>query len=351
MDRVLVTGGAGFIGSHFVKRLLRSDAGTRVTVLDSLTYAGHIRNLGEAMHSPRLTFVEGDILDVELVDHLVRRHTAIVHLAAESHVDRSFVSAGNFLSTNVLGTQTLLDAAMRFNIRKFVHVSTDEVYGPLKSGSAGECHPLLPTVPYAASKAASDLVAKSYFHTYGVPVCITRSSNNYGPRQYPEKIIPLFITNLLRGEHVNLHGKGEHVRNWLHVEDNCQAIELVLQKGTPGEIYNIGGGSDLANKELTELILQTCGADWSSVTFVPDRRSNDIRYAMNWTKIADDLGYQPLWTLEEGLPQTVDWYRKNPNHWAPTLPGQGTRAGASPRQGKSNPIDTRSALRGGVPTP
>lgn len=351
VDRVLVTGGAGFIGSHFVKRLLRSDPGTRVTVLDALTYAGHKQNLGEAMNSPRLTFFQGDILDAELVDHLVQRHTAIVHLAAESHVDRSFVNADSFLSTNVLGTQTLLDAAMRFNIRKFVHVSTDEVYGPLASGSADESHPLLPTVPYAASKAASDLVAKSYFHTYGVPVCITRSSNNYGPCQYPEKIIPLFATSLLRGERVSLHGEGEHIRNWLHVQDNCQAIELVLQNGVPGEIYNIGGGRDLANRELTELILQACGADWGSVTYVPDRRSNDIRYAMNWSKIADSLGYRPAWTLEDGLPQTVQWYKENPHHWALTLPVQDPRTEPSLRRRRGTPMDALSALRDGVPTP
>ncbi|GAA1500778.1 dTDP-glucose 4,6-dehydratase [Kitasatospora kazusensis] len=317
MDRVLVTGGAGFIGSHFVKRLLK--AGSEVTVLDALTYAGHRENLGDAMLSPKLTFVEGNILNDQLVDHLVQRHDAVVHFAAESHVDRSFFAAGTFLTTNVLGTHTLLDAARRFSVERFVHVSTDEVYGPLVTGSATEQAPLLPTVPYAASKAASDLVALSYFHTYGVPVCVTRSSNNYGPAQHPEKIIPLFVTNLLKGKGVSLHGRGEHVRNWLHVEDNCQGIELVLRGGTSGEVYNIGGGTDLTNLKLTELLLGECGAGWASVGYVADRRSNDIRYAMDWSKIADSLGYQPARALEDGLAETVDWYRRNPDRWAPLL--------------------------------
>jgi dTDP-glucose 4,6-dehydratase len=316
---VLVTGGAGFIGSHFVKRLLQHDDVAQVTVLDALTYAGHIDNLGEAFLSPKLTFVQGDIRDARLVDDLVRRHTSVVHFAAESHVDRSLLAAGSFLSTNALGTQTLLDAARRLGIRKFVHASTDEVYGPLVSGSATERDPLRPSVPYAASKAASDLVALSYFHTYGVPVCVTRSSNNYGPRQHPEKIIPLFVTNLLKGEKVTIHGTGEHVRNWLHVEDNCQGVELVLRSGAPGEVYNIGGGTDLTTKELTAMILRACGADWDSVTYVADRQANDIRYSMDWSKIADGLGYRPVRELEHGIAQTVEWFRANPDRWAPLL--------------------------------
>ncbi|MFE3830942.1 dTDP-glucose 4,6-dehydratase [Streptomyces sp. NPDC059092] len=317
MDKVLVTGGAGFIGSHFVKRLLRSDDVAKVTVLDALTYAGHIENLGEAFLSPKLRFVHGTILDAGLVDDLVSQHTAVVHFAAESHVDRSFSAARTFLSTNVLGTQTLADAAVKHGIQRFVHVSTDEVYGPLPVGTATEDDPLRPSVPYAASKAASDLVALSYFHTYEVPVCVTRSSNNYGPYQHPEKIIPLFVTRLLRGEPVTLHGRGQHVRNWLHVEDNCAGIELVLRGGVPGEVYNIGGGTDLTNLELTEALLRVCGADWGSVTYGPDRRANDIRYSMDWTKIADHLGYQPTRDLDDGLAETVEWYRRNPDRWAP----------------------------------
>lgn len=319
MDKVLITGGAGFIGSHFVKRILCAEDVAEVTVLDALTYAGHIENLGEAFLSPKLTFVHGNILDTALVDELVRTHTAIVHFAAESHVDRSFFAAGAFLSTNVLGTQILADAAMRHGIRRFVHVSTDEVYGPLANGSATENDPARPTVPYAASKAASDLVALSYFHTYGVPVCVTRSSNNYGAYQHPEKIVPLFITKLLKSEPVTLHGSGQHVRNWLHVEDNCAGIELVLRGGVPGEIYNIAGGTDLTNKELTDALLRVCGAGWDSVIYVPDRRANDIRYSMAWTKISDSLGYQPTHDLADGLAETANWYRRNPGRWAPLL--------------------------------
>ncbi|MFI2078518.1 dTDP-glucose 4,6-dehydratase [Streptomyces triculaminicus] len=330
MDTVLVTGGAGFIGSHFVKRILRDEDVAQVTVLDALTYAGHIENLGEAFLSPKLTFAHGNILDADLVDALVRRHTAVVHFAAESHVDRSFFAAGAFLKTNVLGTQTLAEAAMRHGISKFVHVSTDEVYGPLPTGSATEGDPLHPTVPYAASKAASGLVALSYFHTYGVPVCVTRSSNNYGPYQHPEKIIPLFATRLLRGQQVTLHGQGQHVRNWLHVEDNCAGIELVLRDGVPGEIYNIGGGTDFTNKELTSHLLRLCGADWDSVAYVCDRRSNDIRYSMTWNKITG-LGYRPERDIEEGLAETIDWYRRNPDRWAPLVRNpHAARAAAAP---------------------
>lgn len=317
MDKILVTGGAGFIGSHFVKRLLASPDTAEVTVLDALTYAGHKENLADVFTSPKLSFLRGNILDQELVDELVQRHDAVVHFAAESHVDHSFLEAGRFLTTNVLGTHTLLDAARRHGVHKFVHVSTDEVYGPMPTGCATEYSLLSATVPYAASKAASDLVALSSFHTYDVPVCITRSSNNYGPQQHPEKIIPLFVTNLLKGEPVTLHGRGQHVRNWLHVEDNCQGIELVLRRGIPGEIYNIAGGTDLTNHELTRHLLRLCGADWSAVRHVPDRRSNDVRYAMDWTRITTDLGYHPTWSLEEGLAQTVAWYRDHPERWAP----------------------------------
>ncbi|WP_406183351.1 dTDP-glucose 4,6-dehydratase [Streptomyces sp. NBC_01006] len=316
MYEVLVTGGAGFIGSHFVRRILRRDDVSRVTVLDALTYAGHTENLGEAFLDPRLAFVHGNILDGPLVDELMARHTAVVHLAAESHVDRSLTTAANFLTTNVLGTQTLAASAGRHGIEKFVHVSTDEVYGSLPEGSASEDNLVQPSVPYAASKAASDLVALSHFQTYGLPVCVTRSSNNYGPHQFPEKIIPLFITRLLRGEKVTLHGQGQHVRNWLHVEDNCAGVELVLCEGEPGEIYNLGGGTDLTGRDLTAKLLALCGKDWDSVTYIPDRQANDLRYSMLWDKVAL-LGFRPARDLDEGLAETVDWYRRNPDRWAP----------------------------------
>ncbi|MFD8782530.1 dTDP-glucose 4,6-dehydratase [Kitasatospora sp. NPDC059599] len=318
MEEVLITGGAGFIGSHFARRLLRAQDVTRVTVLDALTYAGSVENLGEAMLSPKLTFAHGNICDAQLVDRLAREHTAIVHFAAESHVDRSFYDTGNFLTTNVLGTRTLLEAARKAGVRRFVHVSTDEVYGPLLSGQAAETDPVRPSVPYAASKAASDLVALSYFQTFGVPVCVTRSSNNYGPRQHPEKIIPLFITHLLKGHKLTLHGHGQHVRNWLHVEDNCQGIELVLRNGIPGEVYNIGGGTDLTSKELTGLLLRMFDAGWDRVEYIPDRAANDLRYALDWSKIAA-IGYSPERGLEDGLVETAEWYRRNPDRWAPLL--------------------------------
>ncbi|WP_415939927.1 dTDP-glucose 4,6-dehydratase [Streptomyces sp. 039-1] len=316
MEAVLVTGGAGFVGSHFVKRLLASDDIAAVTVLDTLTYAGRTENLAGSIASPKLSFVRGNILDQRVVDEVVRGHDAIVHFAAESHVDRSFLDATAFLTTNVLGTHTLLDAARRHHLQKFVHVSTDEVYGPMPTGCATETFPLNATIPYAASKAASDLMALSAFRTDGVPVCVTRSSNQYGPHQHPEKLVPRFVTRLLKGESVTLHGQGQHVRNWLHVEDNCQGIDLVLRAGVPGEIYNVGGGTDLTTRDLTRHLLALCGADTSAVTYIPDRKSNDIRYAMDWSKIANDLGYRPTWSLTDGLAETVDWYRTHPERWS-----------------------------------
>ncbi|MGV4984679.1 dTDP-glucose 4,6-dehydratase [Streptomyces sp. NRAIS4] len=314
--KLLVTGGAGFIGSHFVKRMLAAEDVEQITVLDDLTYAGNPGNLGQAFLNPKLAFVKGDICDADLVDLVVNGHSAVVHFAAESHVDRSFTTAGRFVKTNVRGTQILADAAMRHGVEKFVHISTDEVYGSLPEGAATENHPLRPTVPYAASKAAGDLVALSYWHTYGTPVCVTRSSNNYGPCQHPEKIIPLFVTRLLRGEQVTLHDRGQHLRNWLHVEDNCAGIEIVLRQGVPGEIYNIGGGTDMTSKELTGELLRIYGAGWDRVTYIPDRLSNDLRYAMDWSKLAS-LGYQPTHDLQAGLAETADWYRANPDRWVP----------------------------------
>ncbi|WOX16023.1 dTDP-glucose 4,6-dehydratase [Streptomyces sp. N50] len=317
---VLVTGGAGFIGSHFVKSLLLDDDIAKVTVLDALTYAGHVENLGKAFLDPRLSFVHGSILDGVLVEQVMAAgQTHVVHFAAESHVDRSLQAGGPFVQTNVMGTQVLVDAASRHQVERFVHVSTDEVYGPLAEGMATEDSPLLPTVPYAASKAASDLIALSAYRTYGLGVCVTRSSNCYGPAQYPEKIIPLFATRLLRGEPVTLHGRGEHVRNWLHVADNCQGIGAVMRGGVPGEVYNIAGGTDLTNAQLTEMLLEVCGAGPELVTYVPDRRANDRRYAMDWSKIANQLGYRPERDLMTELAATVDWYRRNPERWAPLL--------------------------------
>ncbi|MFC7892617.1 dTDP-glucose 4,6-dehydratase [Streptomyces sp. NPDC057381] len=313
--RTLVTGGAGFIGSHFVRSLLADPATEAVTVLDALTYAGNPANLAPVADDPRLRFVRGDILDAERVTGLTAEHDALVHLAAESHVDRSIADGGDFASTNMLGTQVLLEAAVRTGLGTFVHVSTDEVYGSIPVGSWTEDQPLAPNSPYSAAKSGSDLMALAYHRTHGLDVRVTRCSNNYGPRQYPEKIIPLFITSLLDGRRVPLYGDGGQIRDWLHVEDHCRALRLVLDAGRPGEVYNIGGGTELTNKQLTERLLDACGRDWDSVVHVEDRKGHDARYSVDWTKIRDELGYEPRRTFDEGLADTVAWYRENTAWW------------------------------------
>jgi dTDP-glucose 4,6-dehydratase len=318
--RILVTGGAGFIGSHYVRSLLNGTFGPErhgVVVLDKLTYAGNLANLDPVRDDPRLQFVHGDILDGEVVDRLVRQADAVVHFAAESHVDRSILGAADFVTTNVVGTQTLLDSAHRHRIGKFVHVSTDEVYGSIEDGSWSEGEPLEPNSPYSASKAASDLIARSYARTHGLDVSITRCSNNYGPFQFPEKIMPLFVTNLVDGKPVPLYGDGLYVRDWLHVDDHCRGIHLVLMNGRAGEIYNIGGGTELTNRELTQRLLDACGADWSSVQVVEDRKGHDRRYSVDITKITTELGYRPRVPFDDGLAQTVGWYRDNRAWWEP----------------------------------
>ncbi|MFE1171175.1 dTDP-glucose 4,6-dehydratase [Streptomyces sp. NPDC058773] len=315
--RILVTGGAGFIGSHYVRTLL--DGGypgcenARVTVLDKLTYAGCRENL-PATH-PRLDFVRGDVCDGPLLRDLLPGHDAVVHFAAESHVDRSVESAAEFIRTNVGGTQTLLDACLTAGVGRVVQVSTDEVYGSIEEGSWTEEHPLLPNSPYAASKAAADLIARSYWRTHGLDLSITRCSNNYGPYQHPEKLIPLFVTNLLEGLPVPLYGDGRNVREWLHVDDHCRAIHLVLTKGSAGEIYHVGGGNARTNRALTDRLLHLCGADASMVRRVADRKGHDLRYALDETKIRDELGYAPRVTFDQGLADTVAWYADNRAWW------------------------------------
>ena len=313
---LLVTGAAGFIGSTYARMLLASEAADapRITVLDKLTYAGTLDNL-EIGH-PRLEFVQGDICDAELVDKLMAEADQVVHFAAESHVDRSINGAADFVRTNVVGTQVLLDAALRYRT-PFVHISTDEVYGSIETGSWPETHPLAPNSPYSASKASSDLLALAYHRTHGLDVRVTRCSNNYGPHQFPEKVIPLFVSNLLDGKKVPLYGEGLNVRDWLHVEDHCQGIELVRTKGRAGEVYNIGGGTELSNKELTGLLLEACGADWDRVERVEDRKGHDLRYSVDWSKIHDELGYQPQHDFASGLADTVAWYRDNRAWWEP----------------------------------
>ncbi|GAA1255534.1 dTDP-glucose 4,6-dehydratase [Oryzihumus leptocrescens] len=319
--KILVTGAAGFIGSNFVRRALEGAypalADTDVVVLDKLTYAGNRDNLDPVADSPRLRFVQGDILDRGLVDDLMTEVDQVVHFAAESHVDRSILGAADFVMTNVVGTQTLLDAALRRGIDTFVHVSTDEVYGSIDEGSWPETHPLEPNSPYSASKASSDLLARSYYRTHGLPVSITRCSNNYGPYHFPEKLIPLFVTNLIDGLKVPLYGDGMNVRDWLHVDDHCRGIELVRASGRPGEVYNIGGGTELTNKELTGLLLEASGVGWEMVEPVEDRKGHDRRYSVDITKISDELGYAPQVPFEQGLAEVVQWYRDNEAWWRP----------------------------------
>ncbi|OLB79493.1 MAG: dTDP-glucose 4,6-dehydratase [Actinobacteria bacterium 13_2_20CM_2_71_6] len=317
--KILVTGGAGFIGSHYVRTLL--DGGypgyerAEVTVLDKLTYAGNAANL--PMEHPRLNFVKGDITDIELLQEVVPGHDDVVHFAAESHVDRSLADPAEFVRTNVAGTQLLLDACLRAGVPRIVHVSTDEVYGSIDDGKWTEEWPLRPNSPYAASKAGSDLMARAYHQTHGLDVRITRCSNNYGPYQHVEKVIPRFITNLLEGQTVPLYGDGRNVREWIHVDDHCRAIQLVLTRGRAGEIYNIGGDVQFSNRELTTRLLDLCGAGWDRVRYVEDRKGHDLRYALDDSKIREELGYRPGVTFEAGLAEVVRWYIDRPDWWRP----------------------------------
>ncbi|MED7928131.1 dTDP-glucose 4,6-dehydratase [Nonomuraea sp. LP-02] len=306
MTRVLVTGGAGFIGSHFARSL----HDVYVTVLDKLTYAGDLTNLEGVRHE----FVHGDICDAGLLARVVPGHDLVVNFAAESHVDRSIEGAAEFMRTNALGTQTLLQACLEAGVPKVVQVSTDEVYGSIDIGSWDESAPVRPRSPYAASKAGGDLIARAYAVTYGMDVSITRCGNNYGPRQYPEKIIPLFVTRLLRGEKVPLYGDGGNVRDWIHVSDHCAGIRLVAEKGAPGEVYHIAGTAELTNRELTGRLLEACGRGWDLVEQVADRKGHDRRYSLDDSKLRA-LGYRPEVPFEQGLKDTVRWYAEHRDWW------------------------------------
>ncbi|WP_028568633.1 dTDP-glucose 4,6-dehydratase [Salinispora tropica] len=323
--RILVTGGAGFVGSQYVRTLLdgayQGYENAEITVLDLLTYAGRRTNLPVA--DRRLTFVQGDIGDRGLLLDLLPGHDAVVHFAAESHVDRSLEDASPFTTTNVLGTQTLLECCRRLGIGRIVQVSTDEVYGTIAEGSWTEEHPLLPNSPYAASKAAADLLARAYHRSYGLPVVVTRCTNNYGPYQHVEKVIPRFVTNLLTDQPVPLYGDGLNVREWLHVADHCRGVQLALEKGREGEIYHFGGGVELTNRELTALLVELCGASWDAVRLVTDRKGHDRRYCLDDGKARRELGYAPQVSFESGLAATVSWYQDNRAWWAERMrPGR-----------------------------
>lgn len=317
--RYFITGGAGFIGSHFVRMLLNNDSNSveKVTVFDKFTYSGNPANISEFPKNPKFDLISGDICDSSLVKSSLKDHDIVVHFAAESHVDRSIQSASPFILTNVLGTQILLEAARDLNINTFIHVSTDEVYGSIESGSWTEEEPLLPNSPYAASKAGSDLVARSFHRTYGMDIRITRCSNNFGTHQYPEKMIPLFVTNLIDGVRIPLYGDGLNIRDWLHVEDHCLGIAAVIERGKAGEVYNIGGGTELTNIEITRMILELCNKNEEFINPVADRLGHDRRYSVDWTKSRIELGYSPIHTLADALPKIIDWYRTNESWWRP----------------------------------
>jgi len=316
--RLLVTGGLGFIGSNFIRQMLEEHPEDSIVNLDKVTYAGNPENLRDIAGDPRYTFIRGDICDQDLVGSVFREHQidAVVHFAAESHVDRSIEDASVFVRTNVLGTHVLLEEALGCGVERFVHVSTDEVYGSIRSGSFREIDNLNPSSPYSASKAASDLLARSYYITHDLPVIVTRCTNNFGPYQYPEKLIPLFVTNLLDGKKVPVYGTGKNVRDWIYVLDHCRALDFVLRHGEPGEIYNIGGDNEKSNLEITEGILRVLGKDGSMIEYVRDRPGHDWRYSLDSSKLRS-MGWKPEFDFEAALQATVEWYVENAWWWRP----------------------------------
>jgi dTDP-glucose 4,6-dehydratase len=317
MVDVLVTGGAGFIGSNFVRFALARHPDWQITTLDKLTYAGRLENLAEVMEHPRHAFVHGDVADQAVAAPLVEKAEVVVHFAAETHVDRSILAAGEFIRTDVVGTFVLLEAARRApHLRRFIQISTDEVYGSVATGASLETDELKPRNPYSASKAGADRLAYSYWATYGVPVVVTRASNNYGPYQFPEKIIPLFATNAIDGIAVPLYGDGNQRRDWLHVDDHCRAVDLLIDQGVDGEVYNVGGGNEVMNIDLTLRILELLGRPISLIKPVADRPGHDRRYCLDTSKLRA-MGWAPQIAFEEGLTATVEWYRDQPSWWRP----------------------------------
>lgn len=316
--KLLITGGAGFIGSNYLRQIVSGELSgiSEITVVDKLTYAGNLKNF-ESLPGDSFNFVEADICDFDLMNKLVASHDAIVNFAAESHVDRSISSVENFVATNISGTANLLTLANNHSLSKFVQISTDEVYGSIEQGSWSETEPLLPNSPYSATKASADLMCRSFFRTYGLNVSITRASNNYGPSQYPEKLIPLAITNLLLGENVPIYGTGMNIRDWIFVKDHCNAIHQVLFEGSAGEIYNIGGGQELTNIHIVKQIMEILGVSDTRIDFVADRLGHDWRYSVDTRKIENNLGFQTKVSLESGLRETISWYETNRDFWLP----------------------------------
>ena len=321
MKTYLVTGGAGFIGSNFVHYLLKKENDIRVLNLDKLTYAGNLDNLKDVENDGRHKFIKGDICNAEVVDPLVREADIIINFAAESHVDRSIEQPDDFIRTDVYGTFVLLEAVRKFEVEKFVQISTDEVYGSTLGESFKETDPLMPSSPYSASKTGADRLAYSYFVTYDIPVLITRCSNNYGPYQYPEKLISLFVTNALENQQLPIYGDGKNVRDWIYVEDHCSAIDLVIQKGQDGEVYNIGSGNEKTNLEITHFILEQLGKSEELMKFVPDRLGHDRRYSLNWDKLKE-LGWYPEYNLNHGLSATIQWYQEYRWWWEKIKSGE-----------------------------
>jgi dTDP-glucose 4,6-dehydratase len=344
--KILVTGGAGFIGSHYVRTLLEDGypgyGHAQVTVLDKLTYAGNLANLEPVAASPRFSFVKGDICDAALLASVVPGHDVVVNFAAETHVDRSITGASAFVATNVAGVQSLLQACLDAKVSRVVQVSTDEVYGSIEHGSWAEDAPLDPRSPYSAAKAGGDLLALAYARTHGMDVSITRCCNNYGPYQYPEKVIPLFATNLIDGLKVPLYGDGRNVRGWVHVDDHCQGIQLVLEKGQPGRVYHIGGDAELSNLELTRALLDCFGADWDMVAHVEDRKGHDLRYAVDDSALRA-MGYQPQVPFSDGLKAAVRWYQDNRHWWLPLKEPQPAGAGPGAQPGGLSLADALAA--------
>jgi dTDP-glucose 4,6-dehydratase len=314
LNSILVTGGAGFIGSNFVRYMVNKYPSYKIIVLDALTYAGNLENLDDLKEKSNYKFHHGNICDKTIVDKLVSEVDVIINFAAETHVDRSILEAGSFIQTDVVGTFTLLEAAKKYKIKKYIQISTDEVYGSIEEGSFFEHSPLLPNSPYSASKASADLLVRAYFKTYGLPAIVTRSSNNYGPYQYPEKLIPLFITNAMEDQPLPLYGDGKNVRDWLYVIDNCEAIDVILHEGEFGQIYNIGAGNEMENIRITELILQLLDKPKSLIQSVQDRLGHDRRYSVDIKKVRQ-LGWEPRHNFREAMEETINWYINNESWW------------------------------------